>query len=126
VSGSHGPVPEGRERTPRWGLARVVNRSMLPTLRPGDRLLLGYRRRPWPGAVVVARLPGGVVAVKRAVERRRTELGEPGWWLLSDNAGEGSDSRQYGAVADDDVLAVVVMRIWPLVRFGAVPDSTGA
>jgi phage repressor protein C with HTH and peptisase S24 domain len=99
---------------------------MLPTLRPGDRLLLGYRREPRPGALVVARLPGGVLAVKRAVERRTTELGEPGWWLLSDNAAEGSDSRHYGAVADDDVLAVAVVRIWPLLRSRPVPDSAGA
>jgi hypothetical protein len=99
---------------------------MLPTLRPGDRLLLDYRRQPRPGAVVVARLPGGVVATKRAAERRTTELGEPGWWLLSDNAAEGSDSRRHGAVADADVLAVVVIRIWPLLRIGPVPDSTGA
>src|SRR4051812_25370213 len=74
---SGGPVPGGREPTPRWGLARVVNRSMLPTLRPGDRLLLSYRQAPRPGALVVARLPGGVLATKRAVERRPTELGEP-------------------------------------------------
>jgi signal peptidase I len=99
---------------------------MLPTLRPGDRLLLDYRRTPRPGEVVVATLPGGVVATKRATERRTTALGEPGWWLLSDNASEGSDSRRYGAVAADDVLAVVVLRIWPPGRIRAVPDSTGA
>jgi phage repressor protein C with HTH and peptisase S24 domain len=97
---------------------------MLPTLRPGDRLLLDYRRGPRHGDLVVARLPDGVVAVKRATERRATELGEPGWWLLSDNATEGSDSRRYGAVAERDVVAVVVRRIWPLRR--AVPDSPGA
>jgi len=99
---------------------------MLPTLRPGDRLLLDYRRRPRPGDLVVARLHGGVLAIKRAEGRRPTELGEPGWWLLSDNAAEGSDSRQYGAVAEDDVLAVAVRRIWPLRRSRAVPDSPGA
>ena len=126
MSGSHGSVPGDREATPRWGLARVVNDSMRPTLRPGDRLLLGYRRRPRPGAVVVARLPGGVVGVKRAVGRRPTDLGEPGWWLLSDNAAAGTDSRHHGAVADHDVLAVVAMRIWPLWRRRAVPDSNGA
>ncbi|WP_084151812.1 S24 family peptidase [Nocardioides halotolerans] len=104
----------------------MVNRSMLPTLRPGDRLLLSYRRRPRPGAVVVARLPDGVVAVKRAAERRAGDGGRAGWWLLSDNAAEGSDSRRHGVVADDDVVAVVVMRIWPLWRRRAVPDSTGA
>jgi len=99
---------------------------MLPTLRPGDRLLLSYRRAPRPGAIVVARLPGGVLATKRAVERRPTELGEPGWWLLSDNPAEGSDSRHHGAIAEDDVVAVVVRRIWPPRRGAAVPDSTGA
>ena len=93
---------------------------------PGDRLLLGYRRTPRPGDLVVARLPGGMLATKRAAERRTTELGEPGWWLLSDNADEGVDSRRYGVVADEDVLAVVVRRIWPLNRRPAVPDSNGA
>src|SRR5262245_44509404 len=126
VSASLRPVPGDRSATPRWGFARVTNRSMLPTLRAGDLVLLGYRRRPRPGAVVVARLPGGVVAVKRAAERRTTELGEPGWWLLSDNAAEGSDSRQYGAVPESDVLAVVVRRIWPLRWSRAVPDSPSA
>jgi len=99
---------------------------MRPGLRAGDRLLLDYRRRPVAGDVVVARTPGRPISVKRAVERRTTELGEPGWWLLSDDPGHGTDSRTYGAVPEADVLAVVVMRIWPLVRFSAVPDSTGA
>jgi len=99
---------------------------MRPTLLPGDRVLLDYRRTPRPGDVVVARLRGGVVAIKRASERRATELGEPGWWLLSDNAEAGSDSRHHGAVSDSDVLAVAVRRIWPLWRRTAVPDSSGA
>ncbi len=99
---------------------------MLPTLRPGDRVLLDHRRAPEPGDVVVATLPGGVVAIKRAAERRRTAGGDPGWWLLSDNAAEGSDSRQHGAVAATDVVAVAVLRMWPPARLRAVPDSTGA
>src|SRR3954452_9579908 len=99
---------------------------MRPRLHPGDRLLVDYRRRPAPGDLVVARTPGRPVSVKRAAERRTTELGEPGWWLLSDNSDRGTDSRTYGAVADADVLAVVVMRIWPLLGRRAVPDSAGA
>jgi signal peptidase I len=111
---------------PRWGFATVRGDSMRPTLEPGDRLLLSYRRAPKVGDVVVARLPGGVMATKRAAERRTTELGEAGWWLLSDNPRLGSDSRQYGAIAETDVIAVVLRRIWPLRGPGAVPDSTGA
>jgi signal peptidase I len=111
---------------PPWGFARVRGDSMRPTLLPGDRLLLSYRRAPRAGDVVVARLPDGTVATKRAVERRTTNAGGPGWWLLSDNPAQGVDSRVHGAVPEADIVAVVVMRIWPLGRRPAVPDSNGA
>ena len=86
---------------------------MLPLLTPGDRLLVSSRRPARPGAVVVARLSDGTVAVKRAAERRTTRSGAPGWWLLSDNPAEGVDSRHRGVVAEAAVLAVAVARIWP-------------
>jgi phage repressor protein C with HTH and peptisase S24 domain len=81
---------------------------MRPGLRAGDRLLVSYRRTPRPGDVVVARFADGTLAVKRAVERRG-----PGWWLLSDNPDEGVDSRHRGPVASENVLAVVLARVWP-------------
>lgn len=81
---------------------------MEPALSAGDRLLVSYRRGPVAGDVVVARFADGTLAVKRAAERRTT-----GWWLLSDNAGAGVDSRHRGPVADADVLAVVLARVWP-------------
>jgi len=84
---------------------------MRPTLQAGDRLLVGYRRRPRTDALVVARFPDGTVVIKRAVERRND-----GWWLLSDNPSEGIDSRHRGALADADVLAVVLARVWPRPR----------
>ena len=62
---------------------------------------------------MVARFVDGTVAIKRAAERRRTRTNEPGWWLLSDNAAEGVDSRHRGAVPDSDVLAVPIARLWP-------------
>lgn len=89
---------------------------MLPALHPGDRLLVSYAREPRPGDLVVARLADGTVAVKRAVERRTTASGAPGWWLLSDNPAEGVDSRHRGAVPDRDVIAVTVIRVWPRPR----------
>lgn len=98
---------------PRWGMAVVRGRSMLPGLREGDRLLVRYAAQPRPGDLVVARFVDGTVAVKRAVERRATRTGGDGWWLLSDNAGEGVDSRHRGVVPDDEVLAVVRRRLWP-------------
>ena len=89
---------------------------MRPALAPGDRLLVSYARAPREGDVVVARLADGTVAVKRAVERRTTRTGAPGWWLLSDDPDAGVDSRHRGVVAATDVLAVVRWRVWPRPR----------
>jgi type IV secretory pathway protease TraF len=86
---------------------------MRPTLEPGDRLLVRYAAPVTAGRLVLARFPDGTLAVKRAAERRETRTGEPGWWLLSDNPDEGVDSRHRGVIADRDVLAVVLARLWP-------------
>ena len=75
-----------------------------------------YGARVRPGALVLARLADGTLAVKRASERRTTATGRPGWWLLSDDPSVGVDSRHRGPVADDDVLAVVLARVWPWPR----------
>ncbi|WP_240617320.1 S24/S26 family peptidase [Nocardioides speluncae] len=95
------------------GMAVVRGRSMEPALRAGDRLLVRYGARVRPGAVVLARFADGTLAVKRAAERRTDRAGEPAWWLLSDNADDGVDSRHRGPVSDRDVLAVVQLRLWP-------------
>lgn len=99
---------------------------MLPTLRPGDLLLVHYSAQVRPGALVLARFADGTLAVKRAVERRTTRTGAPAWWLLSDNPAQGVDSRHRGPVADRDVVAVVRARVWPRPgRPGAAPSSGG-
>jgi phage repressor protein C with HTH and peptisase S24 domain len=91
---------------------------MLPTLREGDRLLVRYGARVRPGALVVARFPDGTLSVKRVQEQRRTRSGGAGWWLVSDNPDEGVDSRHRGPVAEDQVLGVVRVRVWPSPRVG--------
>ena len=104
---------------PTLGLARVHGDSMRPTLEPGDRLLVRHGAAVRPGAVVLARFADGTLAVKRATERRTTASGRPGWWLLSDDPSAGVDSRHRGPVADEQVVAVVLARVWPRpVRIG--------
>jgi phage repressor protein C with HTH and peptisase S24 domain len=85
----------------------VAGPSMVPTLRDGDVVLARFGAPVRPGDVVVARyraLPDRLV-VKRAV---RAEEG--GWWLASDNSFAGGDSAAHGVA---DVLARVVLRLWP-------------
>ena len=93
------------------GLAIVRGDSMRPALAPGDRLLVRYRRPPRPGQIVVARFADGTIAVKRTAEQR-----PDGWWLLSDNAAAGMDSRHRGVVPEGEVVGVVFARVWPRPR----------
>jgi hypothetical protein len=111
---------------------------MLPTLRPGDHLLVRWGAPVAPGRLVVVRLPlagvsdgtsagvsdgtsagvsdgasagvsgGKVLAVKRAWRREAA-----GWWVERDNPAEGVDSWRVGAVPEADVLGVVLVRYWP-------------
>jgi Peptidase S24-like len=94
-----------------WGRVVVAGRSMEPTLRDGDWLVVRWAGRVRPGRLVVVRLPGGPLSVKRAFHRA-----EGGWWVERDNPREGVDSWQVGAVPVGDVLAVVLFRYWPLLR----------
>lgn len=106
----------GREQGRFWNVRVVRGRSMLPTLRDGDRLLVGMpggrRGAPGPGALVVVRLPGDrPEAVKRLLRR------EPdGWWVERDNPAEGVDSWLVGAIPEGDLVGVVLARIWPRPR----------
>ncbi len=100
------------------GMAVVRGRSMEPTLREGDRLLVRHGARPRVGRMAVVRLPDGVVAVKRVVRHEP----DGGWWVERDNPREGVDSWTVGAIPDDAVVARVVTRVWPLRRR---PDGDG-
>ncbi len=103
-----------RARLPLLGFAVVRGRSMEPTLRDGDRLLVRHRVSPRVGGLAVVRLPNRPVAVKRVV-------GEVpgGWWVERDNPDAGVDSWLVGTVPPEDVVAVVVCRIWPRRRSAA-------
>jgi hypothetical protein len=93
------------------GIAVVRGRSMEPTLYDGDRLLVCYGMRPRAGRLGVVRLPQRPLAVKRLARRV-----PDGWWVERDNPADGVDSWLVGAIPENDVLALVLLRVWPLVR----------
>jgi phage repressor protein C with HTH and peptisase S24 domain len=96
-----GPLPADSAAAPsprrvllplQW--VRVAGPSMVPTLRPGDGVLVRRGGRPRPGDVVLARfddLPGQWV-----VKRLREWTADGRGILASDNPGAGGDSRTHG------------------------------
>ena len=102
----------------RWRPLRrveVVGDSMLPALRPGDRLLVV---RPAPLR------PGDVVAVvdprlaSRTMVKRLAARGSEGVTVLGDNAGASTDSRQLGPLAPSAIRGRAFYRYFPAGRRG--------
>ncbi len=92
---------------------RIVGPSMEPTLRNGETHLALTGVRCSVGNVVVIRHPDRreLLTVKRLVRREGD-----GWWVEGDNPKESTDSRQFGAVDSDLVVARVLVRVHPLWR----------
>jgi Peptidase S24-like len=90
---------------------------MEPTLRDGDRLVVRYGARPRPGRLAVVRLPPGPDGPRPVAVKRLSHQEAGGWWVERDNPAYGVDSWQVGALAPEDVLALVVARMWPRPSF---------
>jgi nickel-type superoxide dismutase maturation protease len=105
-----GGGPRARGLLRRIGLAEVYNPSMLPTLRPGDQLVVHYGGRVRAGDVVVLRHPfqHDLLIVKRLVRRDTA-----GWWVQGDNPGVRNDSREFGVVPDELLVARAWLRVRP-------------
>lgn len=87
---------------------RIVGPSMEPTLLNGELHLVRTGRQVREGDVVVLRHPvrSELLTVKRVVRRQ-----DRGWWVEGDNPGMSSDSREFGAVADEAILGKLVCRL---------------
>jgi signal peptidase I len=114
-----------------WRVA-VDEESMSPALLPGDWLLVDPTVRRWPrrGSVVVIRQPGtSWLVVKRvAAGPGDTVLAGTQYvklqdeaWLLGDGGGYSVDSRHYGPVPLQDLVARAWFRYWPPRRIGLIP-----
>jgi hypothetical protein len=110
---------------------------MLPSIAPGDWLLTDPTIRSWPriGCVVVFREPlTEQLAIKRVsappAGQFPVTLGPGQAWLVADDdeattaaAGFGPaiDSRLYGPVDLDRLVARAWFRYWPPPRIGRIP-----
>ena len=109
--------------------AVVAERSMAPTLEPGDTLLLlpaGPHGLPWlrgapcVGSIVIAERDGRL-DVKRVAAWPAGTLQTPNaLWLLGDNAAASSDSRQDGPVPLSALRGILLFRTGPSGRRGRV------
>lgn len=96
---------------------RVINDSMVPTLNPGDVVVLDERAygrsQPLPGEIVVADHPQA--GQPRLIKRVQTVVDEGShhsYFLISDNAdlSESRDSRHYGSFAADAIVGRVTSK----------------
>ena len=97
----------------RFGLAVVRGVSMEPTLREGERLLIRYAATPQPGRLAVVRLPPDPSGPRPVAVKRLSHSDADGWWVERDNPAYGVDSWQVGALPSEDVVALVLARVWP-------------
>lgn len=111
---------------PGWiWVADVVERSMEPALREGDRLLVlpagphglpGLRGVPPVGSIVIVERAGRF-DVKRVAA---APPGITGLWLLGDNAELSRDSRHDGPLPLAALRGRVIWRLAPRGRRGAI------
>jgi nickel-type superoxide dismutase maturation protease len=95
----------------------VVGDSMLPALRPGDRLLVVRPARSRPGDVVAVADPR---LASRTMVKRVAARSPEGVVVLGDNAAASTDSRQLGPLAPAAIRGRAIYRYFPTGRRGRV------
>ena len=100
-----------------WALGKrwrfhVTGKSMLPTLRPGEDVLVKpvsatTKLSPYDVVVCFHPFKPNVRMVKRISET----FYDGGCYILSDNAAEGTDSRSFGVVARSLIIGKVTSKL---------------
>lgn len=97
------------------GLANVRGSSMAPTIKEGDFVLVLWGARPRVGKMAIVQLPPDEQGAARPKAVKRVTGKDPAdpsrWWVERDNPRAGVDSWLVGSLADDAMLARVLLRI---------------
>lgn len=91
----------------RYQMAVVSGLSMIPTLAPGERLLVRN-----DGPIVL----GDIVVFRRETQfdvKRVKHIEAEGIFVQGDNELVSTDSRNYGLIPFEDIIGTVTYRIWP-------------
>jgi phage repressor protein C with HTH and peptisase S24 domain len=91
----------------RYRMAVVSGLSMIPTLAPGERLLVRL-----DGPIVI----GDIVVFERANQfdvKRILRIEADGVFVQGDNDLVSTDSRTYGLIPHDNAIGVATYRLWP-------------
>lgn len=86
---------------------RVVGESMLPTLAPGQYVLVDQGRVPTRGQLALAQHPDrdGLLVIKRV----REVTADGRFELASDNPAAGTDSRTWGPLPPSSIAGTVTL-----------------
>jgi signal peptidase I len=103
VEHQHGLV--GHNRGMSWGFAIVEGLSMIPALAPGERVLVRYGANFSIGDIVLVDR-GDRIDIKRV-----TRIEDSHIFVEGDNTAVSTDSRHYGAINRDTIIAKVIWRL---------------
>jgi phage repressor protein C with HTH and peptisase S24 domain len=89
---------------------RVIGNSMLPTLTPGDFLVIKIGGNIQIGDLVAFK-QGEVVG--QLLIKRVVDLRDAAYWVSGDNVKESDDSRKFGWVESNQIIGKVIFKYWP-------------
>ena len=86
----------------------IKGNSMLPTLNPGDCVIINPELKPEISDIVLLRHP--FIQNLKIVKRIDEITAEGNFIVRGDNPQESTDSRNFGAILAKDILGVAVCR----------------
>lgn len=97
-----------------FGVTSVDGRSMDPTLKDGDLLLVSFTATPKDGDMIIldaSCMEEWEYSTTQIVKRYYAEYSTDGYYVLGDNADVSYDSRQFGEFDKECFVGVVVCDI---------------